>query len=66
MGYAFRETSGLLYHFTYSDPVTDLTYEVFYDVDTAQDKAVVAYALLGEEKVRLTGSLRLTDDAGRL
>lgn len=57
-GYTFRGTSGLLYQFTYSDPVTHQTYEVFYDVDTDQEKAVVAYALLDEKKVRLTRGLR--------
>src|SRR5262245_23245715 len=53
-GYFFGWIDDFLYQFTYSDPVTDLTYEVFYKFDVDQSKAVVAYALLGETKVRLT------------
>ena len=58
MGYAFDGSSDLQDQFTYSDPLTQLTYEVFYDFDYDTDQAVVAYALLGEKKVRLTRDLR--------
>jgi len=57
-GHIFRWIDDFLYQFTYGDPVTDLTYEVFYKFDVDQSKAIVAYALLGDTKVRLTGGLR--------
>jgi hypothetical protein len=43
---------------TYCDAFTNLTYEVYYDFDYDAGQAVVAYALLGEKKVRLTSGLR--------
>ena len=57
-GHFFRPIEELLYQFTYSDPVTKRTYEVFYDFYVDEDKAVVIYALEGEKKVRLTSGLR--------
>ena len=58
LGYAVDGNSDLQDQFTYSDPVTNLTYEVFYDFDYDAGQAVVAYALLGEKKIRLTRGLR--------
>ena len=43
---------------TYCDPVTGLTYEVFYEFDYDAGQAVVAYALLEGKKVRLNRGLR--------
>src|SRR4029450_13051937 len=57
-GYIFRQFENFLYQFTYTDPVTKLTYEVFYDVNVDEDKAIVAHALLEEKKVKLTRGLK--------
>lgn len=48
----------MLYQFTYRDPETGLTYEVFYDFDVDRDQAIVACALLEGRKIRLTRELR--------
>ena len=53
MGYVSPDS---LYRFTYSDPVTDLTYEVLYDFDVDHDKAAV-YVLVEEKKLPLTGDV---------
>ena len=38
--------------------MTNLTYEVFYEFDHDAGQAVIAYAMLGEKKVRLNRGLR--------
>jgi hypothetical protein len=56
--FVMEHIMAVLYQFTYSDPVTGLTYEVFYDFDVDESQPVVAYARLGSRKVRLTSELR--------
>lgn len=55
---AYVVAGRVLDQFPYSDPVTNLTYEVFYNFDYDAGQAVVAYALLREKKIRLTSGLR--------